>query len=361
MLIATFGAACSATPSWVPVETAEGSLLVAADEAASARAIDGTVADAGSDDPPSELAFVDPDEPAAASEPFCTASANIWIHSAALNLLGAEASAEMTQVAMANVAEWLERASLFVDEDEADARVEMTDAFAELRTTVDDDFGFDWAAFQASTAYANDRAAMTYESGRDALVSFVNTRCDSMRVGDLREEAETRADELRTTFATSPSTLVASDSLPGLMIFTHSSGRLIASIPEAWDHEEGRGDAIVDLIASPDIERFLAGDALDGVRLELVDAPTLDDFRARIDETMVASSCTRTNDLLDNGTVRTNVTQSYTCGDHSASIIGQYDDTRGLGLVIQATFDRPEASRADLIRLATIANSALWS
>lgn len=355
------GVACSATPSWVPVETAERTGVVSGLPADFGETATGGAIDADGPGAPTELAFVDEGDPSAPSDDFCIASANIWIHTAALNLLGPDPSAEVTQVAMANVAEWLERATLFGDEDQAPQRLEMFDAFEDLRATVGTDFDFDWTAFQSSTEYANDPSAVTYEAARDDLVSFVNARCDTMRVSDLRSEAEARAEELRTTFAVSPSTVVESDSLPGHMIFTHSSGRLIASFPQAWDHEEGRGDAIVDLIASPDIERFLAGDALDGVRLELIEAATIEDFRARIDATMVASSCERTNDLLDNGTVRTNITQSYVCEDHGASIVGQYDEARALGLVIQATFDRPEASRADLIRLATIANSALWS
>lgn len=339
-LVALFGAACSATPSWISVETADS-------------------LDAGIDPPPAELAFVE-DSASSASEAFCTASANIWTHSAALSRIGAEASPEMNQIAMANVAEWLERSTLFTEDEAVDRRA-MFKAFDALQTTAGKEFGFDWAGFQASTEYADDPDATAYEAARTDLVSFINEHCDSLSMVDLGNEAEARAGELRASFAVNPSTLVESESLPGHAIFTHSSGRLIASFPSKWDHEEGRGDAIVDLIASSDIEGFLTGGAFDGVRLQLVEAPTVDDFRSLIDDTMIAGVCIRTNDLLDNGLVRTNITQSYECADHGATIIGQYNEDRGLGLIIEASFDRVEASRADLIRLASIANSALWS
>lgn len=351
-----FGAACSATASWIPVET-----TASTDAAIDVSTVDVSAApDVVGDAAPAELAFVEDDESSAASESFCSTSANIWIHSAALNMLGAEASAEMNAIAMANVAEWLERSTLFT-EDEAADRLEMFTAFDTLQQTAGEEFGFDWADFRAGTTYANHPDATRYEDARTELVSFIDRRCDSLSMVDLRRQAQARADELRASFAGPPSTLVESDSLPGHAIFTHSSGRLIASFPSKWSHEEGRSDAIVDLIASPDIEGFLTGGAYDGVRLQLVEAPTVEDFRSLIDETMIAGVCTRTNDLLDNGLVRTNITQSYDCADHGATIIGQYNDDRGLGLIIEASFDRAEASRADLIRLASIANSALWS
>ncbi len=342
-MVVLFSAACSATPSWIPVETA-GSPVAAVVETA-----------------PTELAFVDQlDDAVVASHDFCTASANVWIHSAALNLIGSNANPEMTQIALANVAEWLERSTL-LDEVDGTERAQTFAAFTELQATVGTSYGDDWAAFQASTAYANDPSAQEYEAGRSALVPFINDQCEFLSMADLSTEAEARANELRTEFATDPSTVVDSDSLPGHAIFTHSSGRLIASFPGAWSYEEGRSDALVDLVASPDIERFLDNEALDGVRLQLFNAPTSEAFRYLIDETMTASSCDRTNDLVDSGTTRLNITQTYACADHGASIIGQYNESRGLGLIIEAAFDRPDASRADLIRLASIANSALWS
>ncbi len=355
-MVAMFGTACSAAPSWIPVET---TAAPATSDTADAEHADAERADA--EQAPVELAFVgEPDPLPAPSDEFCTASANIWIHSAALNLIGAEGNVEMNQIAIANVAEWLERAAMFT-EGEAAERAEMFAAFAELQAIVDDDFAFDWFAFQASTTYANNPSAQTYDAFRDDLVTFINGRCESLSMAELRTEAEARAAELRTVFATNPSTVVESDALPGHSIFTHASGRLIASFPSAWSYEEGRGDAIVDLIASPDIDRFLAREALDGVRLQLVEAASVDAFRTMLDETMIGSSCARNNDLSDSGVTRINITQTFDCADHGASIIGQYNESRGLGLIIEAAFDRPDASRADLIRLASIANSALWS
>ena len=358
------GTACSATPSTLlsgETAAAEADVVVRDTD------LQSEFGDLST--PPEQLAFVDDDslddaesEMTAnlASAEFCEASANIWIHSAALNLIGAEANSEMNQIAFANVAEWLEQSTLF-DEDGVADRHTMDDAFAQLREMVIDDFDSDWLAFQASTIYANDEHAQTFETERAALVTFINERCDDLSMSDLRDAAQARATELTDEFATAPSTLTESESLPGHAIFTHSSGRLIASFPTAWDHEEGRGDAIVDLIASPDIERFLDNDAIDGVRLQLLPAATIDDFRALMADTMIGSSCTMTNDLSDSGVVRINITQTFACDGHGASIIGQFSEERELGLLIEASFDREDASRADLIRLSSIANSALWS
>ena len=350
VLAAVFGSACSATPSWVPVESAQ----------TTSDAITETV----SDEVPQELAFVDdaiaPAEIEAPSLDFCLASANVWIHSAALNLLGSDASDEMTRIAMANSAEWIERSTLFDEPSGPDHR-DMFAAFTELQTVVGTDFDYDWTAFQASSNYANSSAAQTYEAARGDLVPFLDDHCDTLRMADLRSDAKARADELTAEFGTDPSTVGESDSLPGHSIFTHASGRLIASFPTAWSYEERPSTAIVNLIASPDIERFLGGEAIDGVHLQLVEAETLDGFRAQLDSTSTASSCTLTNDLSNIGPVRINITQTFACADHGASVIGQYNEGRGLGLIIEASFDRPDASRADLIRLASIANSALWS
>ena len=160
--------------------------------------------------------------------------------------------------------------------------------------------------------------------------------------------------------APDPSTVVESDSLPGHSIFTHSSGRLIASFPTAWSYEERTGSAIVELIASPDVDRFLASDAIDGVHLQLIEAATMDEFRSQVDATMTGSSFLRTNDLAVTGTVRQNINQTFACTEHGVTNVGQYNESRGLGLIIEGTFDRPDASSADLIRMASIANSALW-
>ncbi len=362
VLVAVFGSACSATPSWIPVESAAGSDTISASDAAS---IDAAQA-------PEELAFVDvadeegtagetvePEQPVP-SDSFCSTSANIWIHSAALNLIGNAATDEMTRIAMANVAEWIERSTLF-DEPAGPDHNDLFAAFSELQVMVGDDFGFDWTDFQSSTVYANSPSAQTYEAARTDLVPFLNNDCASQSMADLRSDAKARADDLTARFSAEPSTVVESDSLPGHSIFTHSSGRLIASFPTAWSYEERTGSAIVELIASPDIDRFLAGEAIDGVHLQLIEAATMDEFRSQIDATAIGSSCLRTNDLASIGTGRQNITQTFACIDHGASIVGQYNDNRGLGLIIEARFDRPEASRADLIRLTSIANSALWS
>lgn len=273
-------------------------------------------------------------------------------------MLGSDATPEMTQIALANVAEWAERASL-VDHPSADARRALFASFSQLQATVGADYGWDWAGYQASTAYANDAAAQRYETERDAVLSFVNTDCDRSMT-DLRDRAEARAVELIANLASEPSTVIESDSLPGHSIFTHSSGRLIASFPTAWEWEERSSEALIDLVASPDIARFLSGDAIDGVRLQLVEATTLGDFRSLIAETMVASSCSRTEDLADDNGTRIDITQTFACADHGASVIGQFKADAGLGLIIEASFDGVDASRADLIRLASIANSALW-
>lgn len=361
VFMAIFGTACSATPTWTTLESASG--------------IE-TTSD-GDDDTivPDALAFVDqesdvelPDDapidnvesaPAVPSEVFCSTSANIWIHSAALNLLGPDANKETVRIAMANVAEWIERSTLF-DEPAGPDHTAMFESFTELQATIETDFAFDWVAFQSSSDYANSDAAKTYEAARSDLVSFLSDACNSP-MSDLRSDAEARATELTAEFGTTPSTVVESDSLPGHSIFTHSSGRLIASFPTAWSYEERTGTAIVELVASPDIERFLNGDAIDGVHLQLVEAATIADFRDQLAATMTGATCELTNDLADSGTVRQNITQTFACADHGASVVGQYSDSRGLGLIIEASFDRPEASRADLIRLASIANSALWS
>jgi hypothetical protein len=353
--------ACSATPSWIPVESAETSAAQPAEAV-----VDKQVSAAemprssGTEGPPAVRAFAaDAEEDVSPTDGCCEASANRWIHSAALNLISSQSDTEMTQVALANVAEWLERSTLFTEEDFA-SRVEMFAAFTELQEMVVADFNSDWMTFQASTVYANDANAQIYEAARAELVRFISNRCGSLSMVSLRSDAEARAGELTAEFGADPSTIVGSDSLPDHSIFTHSSGRLIASFPSAWSWEEGRSNAIVDLIASPDIESFLSAEAIDGVRLQLVEAATVDDFRALIEGTMIGSSCTRTDELSDSG-VRLNITQAFACSDHGASIVGQYNESRGLGLIIEASFDRPDASRADLIRLASIANSALWS
>lgn len=383
--MALFGAGCSATPTWIAVDSAGvtadateptsglGTVDTAADLAATDANSDSANSDGANSDgatpgeiqageAPAELAFVDadPDAVPAASPGFCTATANIWIHSAALNMLGADSNPEMDRVAIANVAEWLERATIFEEPASAERAV-LFAAFTDLQEIVEQDFGYDWAEFQQSSEYANNTSAQTYEAARDALLPFLGTACDGVTMADLRTQADERAEELRAEFAGDPSTVVNSDALPGHSIFTHSSGRLIASFPGRWQHEEKRDDAIADFIASPDIGRFMAGEAIDGVRLQLVDAATLDDFRDLIDATMTATLCERTNDLMDTGATRLNLTQTYACDDHEASIIGQYSEERGAGLIIEAAFDGPEASRADMLRLATISNSALWS
>lgn len=359
--VSLVAAACSATPSWIPVETAEPSDTLPAETVVDKQVSAAEMPRAAeAEEPPETLAFTaETEEVVAPSDAFCEASANIWIHSAALNLISSQANTEMTQIALANVAEWLERSTLFTEED-SDSRTEMFAAFTELQKTVGADFGSDWMTFQASTFYANDAAAQTYETARGELVRFISAHCGSLSMVDLRSDAETRAEVLTDQFGAEPSTVVGSDSLPDYSIFSHSSGRLIASFPTSWSWDESRSDALVDLIASPDIESFLVNEATDGVRLQLVEAITVDDFRALIDETMTGSSCTRTDELSDRG-VRLNLTQTYECSDHGASIVGQYNESRGLGLIIEASFDRPNASRADLIRLASIANSALWS
>ena len=366
LLLAVAGTACSATPSWIPVESAATTsdapaelAFVEDNERAAARLADDARVE------PTDSVEVEQPEPTPTPVPgpspaFCEASANIWIHSAALNQLGADANPEMHRVALANVAEWLERSTLDSDEDIA-PRLAMFAAFVELEATVARDFNFDWGAFTASSDYAKSSDALTYEAERDALVSFLNNECDGLRMSQLADQAEARATELLDQFRAEPSSVVESDSLPGHSIFTHSSGRLIASFPTAWSYDEGRSDAIVDLLASPDVDRFLAGEALDGVRLQLRPATDIDEFRLRIDETDIASTCERTKDVTDAGRTRLNITQTFVCADHGASIIGQYREDRGLGLIIEARFDRVDPSQADVLRLASIANSALWS
>jgi len=335
------------------VESGEGGIHGGdIDEAASATA-------ATAEEVPPALAFVDEPEVVAPSAEFCEASANIWTHSAALNLIS-KGNPEMNEIALLSVAEWLERSTLFEDED-ASRRAAMFTAFVELQRTVGQDFDFDWQAFQTSTAYARDDAAQTFEAERTELGRFITEDCPDLKLSDLRVDAQVRTDELESDFSDAPSTVVESDALPGHSIFTDSSGRLIASFPTAWSYEEARGTALVDLIASPEINRFLANEAVDGVRLQLVEAPTLEDFRSQIDATMIANGCERTNDLTEDGATRFNITQTFVCGEHSASIVGQYRESAETGLIIEASFDGIEASRADLIRLASIANSALWS
>ena len=109
--IVFFAAACSATPSWIPVESAESS-----DAQPAEAVVDKQVSAAemprasGADEPPPALAFVEEvEEDVAPSDGFCEASANIWIHSAALNLISSQSNTEMTQIALANDAEWLQR------------------------------------------------------------------------------------------------------------------------------------------------------------------------------------------------------------------------------------------------------------
>ena len=355
LLVAVFGSACGAAPTSVSAETTDrgataGTGEPAPDELAFVEDQD-AIADAGEDMEP---------EPIVPSSEFCASSANIWIHSTALDLVGDQADIEVTQIALANVAEWIERSTLF-DEPAGPDHGDMFVAFTELQTTVATEFDFDWIALQSSTSYADGDAGQTYEEARFELVSFLNEDCEGQRTSDLQGDALARANELRVEFGAAPSTVVESDSLPGHAIFTHSSGRLIASFPSAWDHEERTESAIAELIASPDVDQFLAGEAVDGVHLQLVEATSINDFRSLLDATATGSSCERTTDTTDSTAVRQNVTQTFACVDHGASLIGQYNESRGLGLIIEASFDQVEASRADLIRLASIANSALWS
>jgi len=298
-------------------------------------------------------------EPAFASDALCTATANIWVHATALDMIGAPASPELNRVAMANVAEWLERATLFDDPLTSQRRL-MFEAFIELQSIVESGYDYDWQTFNQSSDYATADAAAVYERELAALTPFVDEQCQLVETTALQADAEARAAELETEFATAPSTIVESASLPGHAIFSHSSGRLIASFPVAWDYEE-RGGAIADLIASPDIESFLNGDAIDGVHFQLVEAATVDDFRGHLERTRTGESCLRTNNITDDASARLDITQSFACSDHSASLIGQYDAGSGIGLIIEASFDRVDASRADLIRLASISNSVLWS
>ena len=363
VFVAVFGSACSATPTWTPVESAADTQALPGEDgdteaAPDALAFVDSTGESTADSSDEIVEDVEP-EPPVPSDVFCSTSANIWIHTAALNLLGADANEEMTDIALANAAEWIERSTLF-DEPAGPDHTDMFTAFSELQAVVESDFAFDWVSFQSSSDYANSDAAKTYEAARADLVSFLSDACDTP-MADLRSDAEARADDIAAQFQADPSTVVESDSLPGHSIFTHSSGRLIASFPTAWTYEERTGTAIVELVASPDIERFMDGEAIDGVHLQLVDAATIDDFRSQLDATRTSSSCELTNDLSDTGTVRQNITQTFTCEDHGASIVGQYNESRGLGLIIEASFDRVDASRADLIRLASIANSALWS
>jgi|GEM_PF-1988726 len=295
------------------------------------------------------------------SPELCEASANAWTYSAALNLLGDDTNTRTTQSAMGSVSEWLERSTVYDEAGTVD-RIATLSAFQQLELTVRTEFGYDWSAFRASDSYTESAAAEIYETGRSELAALVHDACDGYTIDDLAADARTRAQEVIAAHQTAPSTVTESDALPGHAIFTHSSGQLIASFPAAWSHEERTtADAIVDFIASPDIARFLAGDAIDGVRLHLIDAPTIEDFRSRIDQTMVATSCDRTEDVTDTGLSRLNLTQTFDCTDHSASIVGQYRETSGRGLIIEASFDSTDASRMDLTRLASIANSALWS
>jgi len=373
-ILAMLATACGATATWVPVEageTAESDApaeLAFAPEAATAdKAVKDTTVDQGQKRAATKTDPQAEEDPVitAASERFCAATSNSWIHSAALNRIGANGNTEMNRVAMANVAEWLERATLLAPEDTRAERDAMFAAFTQLQLTVAADFDNDWNAFQNSSDYANSEPAQTYEASRSALIPFLSQQCSTLSITDVSAAATARTQELVAEFGTAASTLVESESLPGHAIFTHGSGRLIASFPSAWSHQENAiaadSDAIVDLVASPKVDRFLNNEAVDGVRLQLVEADTLDDFATKIDATMIATGCTRTDELSEPGLTRVNITQTFVCPDHSATIVGQYSQSRALGLIIEASFDSPQASRTDLIRLASIATSALWS
>lgn len=355
VLASLFGAACRVSPEIDIAEPAAAAQTAA--EATIEPADDAPAVRPSETGEPETLAFA---EDTAASPGFCTASANIWVHSTALNVLGDDANPEMTNIALLNIAEWLERASLFV-EDEAAERATLFEAFGALQDRVSDEFSSDWLAFRNSSAYANDPNAQLWEDGRKSLIGFLTEECDNISAAQLSSDADARADELRAEYSTAPSTIVPSEALPNHMIFSHSSGRFIASFPAEWGHRELAGPPAINFVSSQDIDLMLAGGAIDGVYLQLVDAVTLEDFRELIDQTLVATTCERTNDLTDTGTSRLNITQTFDCPDHAAMIVGQYSEERELGMIAQGTFGQPKASRNDLIRFGGITNSVLWS
>ena len=343
VIVALVAGGCSATSTAAPVEN----------EPTTLNRIDRPDSEPTS----APAATATPEPPAFADPGFCQASGNVLLHATALDLIAPESNVEMNQIALANLAEWLERSTLQDDPRVAD-RLALQTAFDEIASAVSRDHNYDWQAFQATTA-AQSSAARIFDTQLADIADFLDGSCETPSSEDVALGAQERAAELIADFSIAPSTVVESDSLPGQSIFTHSSGRLVASFPSAWTWEEPRTESLVEFVASPDIDRFRAGDVIDGVRLELREVTLLADFTTMMEATATATTCVRTGEELEQG-LRLTLTYLYDCGDHSGAIVGQFSEARGLGLIIEASFDGETPSRADLIRLGSIANSALW-
>jgi len=342
VILAVFGTACAP-------------LSDSTDDLTSAMPAQPTIAPTSTPSPPEQLAFVEP----APSDEFCETTSNIWMHAAALDLIGQNATAQMNDVALANVAEWLERATLF---EEADSSYdELFAAFQELQATVGAEFDNNWHAFTASDIYASSEAAQAYELQQVDVANFINDSCEATTVEDLIKQAQTRAQDLNAEFGVAPGSIVPSDTVPKYSIYTHSTGRLIVTFPTHWIYEEVQSDAVVEFVAGEDTVGLLANKSADGVRLRLLPADSVDEFATLLADTLVARECTVTGEDTIEGSTRVTITQTYSCDDHGATLIGQYSPTRNVGLLIEAGFDQPEPTSGDINRLSTIANSALWS
>ena len=144
---------------------------------------------------------------------------------------------------------------------------------------------------------------------------------------------------------------------------SHSSGRLIPSLPAGWEYEEIGGDDPASMVAAPSISAFNDTWDTDGVLITLIEASSEADVVARVDATAAAndSSC----DLDDQSTSVTGelvtLARRFRCGtDNIAWVVGAFNSDTKVGVLFEGQWDANPSAEADEALINEIGELLVW-
>ena len=145
--------------------------------------------------------------------------------------------------------------------------------------------------------------------------------------------------------------------------WTHSTGRLTVDLPAGW--RVGEFNETTGFIAGPRPDQYFEIWEVDGVAVDLWDGETEDTFFAIFEESTAVQSCDQfdgTDGIVPIAEGVVGISANFNCGDDGAvgGVIAFYNQTTGVGVIIQGQRDNLPDADTDSELITAIARSLVW-